>query len=237
MSQLKSSWIIWAALLGAALLLALPIVASEDEPDPSARIFDGLRESLRSRERVRPASHSEDWLRLHGTAAGRAESGSCDSCHTDSQCAECHAGSSVPLAIHPPGYLAIHGFEAQRDTASCTSCHTPSMFCASCHTQASLTRVGSPSPLAIRVHPEHWLNPMASGNHAQEARRDVLACASCHSGDDCASCHAWVNPHGRDFRGRCAQLLNASPDTCAQCHTPTSMLPMPALRQHPSCAR
>lgn len=231
-------WSIWVPLLAGIVLLAVPLVAGESPQSDAVRLFEGLRDQLRDPAALRPATHTERWILDHGSMAGRLGSAPCDACHTESQCADCHSGRQLPTQVHPPGYLVLHGHEALVNTADCTSCHTPDRFCASCHTQAELTRTATlPLGGGVQVHPPHWLNPAAPGNHGDEARRNVLACASCHSGEDCASCHAWINPHGRDFSQRCRQMLDANAATCARCHTPGSLTPLPALRNHPTCQR
>lgn len=183
----------------------------------------------------RPADHDALWLTSHGAAAA---TGDCLSCHVEDTCASCHAGENVPAAAHPAGYLFLHAGDATSDAASCASCHTTTRFCQGCHTSADLTATAAdrPAPWA-QVHGPDWLDPMATGNHAHEARADIMSCASCHSGEECATCHIDVNPHGSAFIDRCAPMLDAAERTCASCHTLRSPMPMDVVRQHPSCAR
>ncbi len=186
---------------------------------------------------VRPVSHDAAWLTQHGAAAA-APGGDCLSCHVEDTCASCHAGANVAPSVHPAGYVMLHAGDALQDTASCASCHTTTRFCQSCHVEAALSgQPGWGPPTWANVHPPNWLDPAGLNNHAAEARSDLLSCASCHTGDECATCHISVNPHGSDFANRCRPMLQAAEPTCARCHTLNSTLPVDALREHPGCAR
>lgn len=182
---------------------------------------------------VRPDSHDTTWLEAHGAEVGVGSAGDCVSCHTEESCASCHAAENVSAAVHPAGFVLLHG--TATDTADCASCHTPTRFCASCHQNAELTSAIDDRPPAWEaVHPANWLEP---GGHSSAARLDLLSCASCHSDDTCVQCHATTNPHGSAFMERCSDALRAAEPTCATCHTSRSTLPLDALRTLPECAR
>lgn len=185
---------------------------------------------------ARPASHDADWLETHGPAAALvAGESECTSCHTDGTCASCHAAENVAASVHPAGYLLLHGPDALATTGDCASCHTTSRFCRSCHLDAELSSAeGYRSPGWDRVHPEGWLEP---GGHASEARFDLLSCVSCHAGEECATCHVHVSPHGDAFADDCATMLRAAEATCASCHTAEATLPLDAIRAMPGCTR
>lgn len=210
-----------------------PVPASPDLRDRTPGLLDGLR-SPPPRGRAAmpmPSSHTPAFLRNHGAAVGAPGEQACASCHTESQCSDCHAGLGAPVTLHPPGYLLLHGPEAVRNAATCASCHTPTRFCQSCHMDANvLPRPDAAPRPGTTIHPPGWLDPTAAVHHGTEARRDLLQCASCHTGESCASCHVDINPHGASFVQRCGRMLDAAAPTCAQCHTPGSRLPLPQVR-------
>ena len=66
---------------------------------------------------------------------------------------------------------------------------------------------------------------MTSQHHGVEARRSMRSCTSCHSEQDCVTCHAsrargggGFSPHPPSFVARCGALLRASERPCAACH-------------------
>lgn len=227
-----------------ARLLCVAIVglgvghAARGQHDPGPGLFDGFRTDPAwspSATTERPASHDAMWEVAHGAAAN-GPGADCASCHTETSCASCHAAANVPSAVHPAGYVLLHAGDATADSASCTSCHTPTRFCLSCHIESDLS--GEPDrrpPAWAAVHPPGWLDPGSLTHHGAEARADLLSCASCHSGRECATCHIDINPHGVEFRSRCAPMLRSARPTCAQCHTTGSPTPLDALGDHPSC--
>lgn len=227
-----------AAFALAVLALAAAVVArAQDASGPSP--LDGFRVDPAWVPVVAPpASHDEAlWETTHGAAAAVGGDGDCASCHVEETCASCHASENVAVAVHPAGYVVLHGSDAA-DTASCTSCHTPSRFCRSCHLEAELGgETGARPPAWASVHPTGWLEPGATDGHAREARLDLLSCVGCHDGDECVRCHIDVSPHDMAFVDRCGPMLRAGEPTCARCHTPASRLPLEALRRLPGCDR
>ncbi len=172
-------------------------------------------------------AHDGDWLREHGTRA--ASSGDlCETCHGQSFCASCHGQTApaVPAAtrfsdpfrasVHRAGFAARHALEARSDPGACATCHAPDR-CTSCHVAKGVAgeRRGSP-------HPAGWVGLTSAENrHGGEARRDPVACASCHGGAGeklCVSCHAvggvGGNPHPPGWSSE--QPLSAMP--CRMCH-------------------
>ncbi|TVQ95630.1 MAG: hypothetical protein EA398_17170 [Deltaproteobacteria bacterium] len=214
-----------------------PVPAFSAGETPPPRLLDGLRSPPPSPgERPLPPDHTPDFLARHGAAVGAPGQQPCAACHTEQQCSDCHAGQLAPIHLHPPGYLLLHGSDALHDTGSCASCHAPTLFCQSCHLEARTVPrpPGRPHP-GTPIHPAGWTDPTSAVNHATEARRDILQCASCHTGDSCASCHIDISPHGSGFVARCGRMLDAGAPTCARCHTPTSRMPLPAVRN--ACGR
>ncbi len=183
-------------------------------------------------EKLVPRSHlvhDGDWLREHGTRA--ASSGdSCQSCHQEKFCTECHGANVVVLpatmhfadpfapSVHRAGFSARHALEARAEPGTCTTCHAPAR-CESCHLAKGIAGDGRRSP-----HPNNWVGLGAAGNqHGREARRDPVACASCHGGAGealCVKCHAvggiGGNPHPAGWSSRLP--LSALP--CRLCHGP-----------------
>lgn len=162
-------------------------------------------------EHVRPASHvvhGPSFLAQHGAvAAGSREL--CATCHQDSACAACH-GVNVPALpqtlhfdepnrpdMHAQGFFARHAIEARIDPATCTSCHRDATYCEDCHRKRGLLAV---SPAHGSPHPPNWVGTNPSENqHGIEARRNPVACASCHGGAGemlCVGCHRVGGPGG-----------------------------------------
>jgi hypothetical protein len=139
-------------------------------------------------------------------------------CHSESECATCHAGQSVPSAFHGAGYALLHAAEASRDAASCASCHSVSQFCRDCHTTSAVDVDSAFLAPGVDAHPPGWSLPGDPSHHGDAARRDLVSCVSCHNDQSCTTCHADISPHGGDFWYRCANLQRQSPDMCAQCH-------------------
>ncbi len=182
-----------------------------------------------------PDDHDAHWLTAHGSVAQAGPDAACASCHTENQCASCHAGLVEPPSVHPPGFLLLHG-TGSFATQDCASCHTVSRFCAGCHIAAEVSpNLDARPPVGFTIHPDGWLNPDAPYNHADEARLDLMQCASCHAADSCTTCHATINPHGDDFSDRCRPMWDAGAPTCVDCHTPDSRVPASAIPSHPAC--
>ena len=241
MTRAASTLPLWGAflsLLGVLWLWWTAASTADEELTPlqNPSVLGPWDRSTTPRREARPADHDALWLQRHGAAALAMQGQSCATCHTERECSQCHAGLSAPPTVHPPGYALLHGIDALRDTQSCASCHSVTRWCATCHVQGGIDGPRS-TPALTAVHPPHWLDVGHPGNHAEEARRNLLSCAGCHSGDSCATCHAHINPHGHGFDRRCHGLLRRNEATCARCHTPQSPLPVESLRRHPACQR
>jgi hypothetical protein len=79
----------------------------------------------------------------------------------------------------------------------------------------------------LRFHPAGWSSKGPGPNlHAQEARRNITQCASCHREEDCLSCHSAepgginASPHPAGWRGsaRCKALDRENRRMCLRCH-------------------
>lgn len=179
-----------------------------------------------------PASHlvhDGDFATRHGEQASSAAD-LCASCHAEKFCAQCHGATAATLparmrladpfaaSVHRPAFIARHGEEARAAGDTCTTCHQPSR-CDTCHRErgVSATVAGAASP-----HPPGWVGLGPTENaHGRAARRDPVACASCHGGAGeqlCVGCHkvggAGGNPHPPGWSSQ--QPLTAMP--CRMCH-------------------
>lgn len=173
--------------------------------------------------------HPAGFARRHGTQA-RAEANLCTQCHEANFCARCHnASAGAPLAdlelmavardfVHRGDFQARHGDEARLTQNTCTRCHAVET-CDGCHRTSGIG--GGVGPRA--THPVGWLDPTSPRSHAREARRNILACASCHESDAtqvCAPCHreggGAGNPHPPGFAAGFDRTQHA---VCLVCHT------------------
>jgi len=126
--------------------------------------------------------HEPDWKHEHRYATDMGGQ-QCTPCHqTESFCNSCHAGDNIVETVHELNYKDSHAIDARGDVYQCQSCHDPQTFCADCH-----AREGA-MPLDHTM--SGWALPPYE--HAEAARRDVEACAACHSTSDspiCSRCH------------------------------------------------
>jgi len=168
-----------------------------------------------------PDDHTVDWLKRHGPQA-RPQAGECLSCHLEADCITCHVETLADAwSIHPPNYVVVHALDARQNIQDCASCHQAQTFCTTCHIES---RVSPDAPYDLQppanfaMHPPGWLDAATPNNHGVMARRDIFDCASCHSEQDCVSCHTGINPHPPEFRFECRSWLETNPAPCAQCH-------------------
>jgi hypothetical protein len=113
-------------------------------------------------------------FRSHHAEEARADPGSCNACHDESSCRDCHQGAGVAalepggLSPHPSGWVGVagndHGPAARRDPASCASCHggAGEQLCVDCHRVGGVG--GSP-------HPPGW---------SSRQPRSAQPCRLCH---------------------------------------------------------
>jgi Cytochrome c7 and related cytochrome c len=152
-------------------------------------------------------SHQGNFTRAHPSIA-RSTSASCDTCHQQTFCADCHAARTRPMKveeilpdrpdrnfIHWGDFLTRHSIEARGNEAACQKCH-PVSFCTDCHRKQRLTP-DSNNPL--NPHPAGWLTPGSPSFHGSAARRDIVSCAACHdqgAASNCVTCHRVGGPGG-----------------------------------------
>jgi hypothetical protein len=184
-----------------------------------------------------PEAHDLGFERRHATVA-RASGASCDSCHGERFCLDCHDGKLKPVSIHPADYARVHAVEARRNSPDCSSCHRVTTFCTGCHARTGVmpepktsrfpaVREGAPvgSP---RFHPPGFSGQTRTAeHHAFAAQRNLTACVSCHREDFCMSCHRQrpggpmaTSPHGPAWTGsaRCRTIERKNPRLCVRCH-------------------
>ena len=175
-------------------------------------------------------THDASWLRHHGPDAGQNEA-LCTTCHTQTDCNDCHdltQSLSRELRrpddisrerVHPPDFLSRHPLEAASQPARCVTCHAPAT-CDGCHVERG---VSGQSADGFNPHPPGWVggNPASRDFHGQAARRDLLACASCHDqgpATNCIRCHSvggyGGNPHPRGWQSSRSE----SSSMCRYCH-------------------
>lgn len=199
---------------------------------------EGLRALVPQGDRRGALTHDLRFVYDHAAIA-LAQRDQCMSCHSESFCSDCHGNGTRPLQIHPPGYLGTHGIEASTRGDACMSCHQRSTDCRACHLRFGISddvtlgrRAGTGAATSsLAFHPPGYATPSGEQAHASDARKNINACASCHSEDTCLSCHATsgvakpglsANPHGPNFvaSGRCRALASNNRRVCLKCHTP-----------------
>jgi hypothetical protein len=105
---------------------------------------------------------------------------SCQTCHADQFCADCH-GAPIP---HPADFTENHGDAGNANPKACARCHAASeadakslTFCNNCHHSGA--QPGIP-----------WL-----AQHDDISRTTgAQACFECHSPTYCAICHVSGRP-------------------------------------------
>lgn len=170
-----------------------------------------------------PADHKRsDFLRTHRdeTRLGALQT-TCQTCHTETFCQQCHQGAglkafrptdlmveprtktstkdspkrTVLQNVHELNYRFTHGIDARSKQSDCSSCHSTENFCATCHQAGGNISQGTFKPKSHSVPGFTTLGRGSGGGmHAEEARRDIESCMSCHDveGRDptCMTCHA-----------------------------------------------
>lgn len=163
-----------------------------------------------------PESHASPFFLQAHPALAASGSTSCNTCHTESFCTECHdAATGSGNAYHPPDFVARHPASAFAQTEECSTCHNTAVFCRECHLQSGLGATGRLG------RGYHTAEPLWLLRHGQAARQNLESCASCHQQRECTQCHGVlgafkVSPHTRDFDAAAAWKRN--PRTCFACH-------------------
>ena len=147
----------------------------------------------------------------------------CQTCHTETFCQQCHMSAElksfaygrkrdlttepshktstkdspkqmVLQNVHELNYRFTHGIDARAKQADCQSSHSVQTFCAECHDAGGNISQLRFKPASHGVPGFTTLGRGSGGGlHAEEARRDMESCASCHDveGKDpaCMTCH------------------------------------------------
>ena len=169
-----------------------------------------------------PADHKRsDFMHSHRdeTRLG-ALTTQCQTCHSETFCQQCHQGSGlkgflskdmmveprpktstkdsprqmVLQNVHELNYRFTHGIDARSKQEECASYHSLETFCAECHQAGGNVTQGVFKPKSHMVPGFTTLGRGSGGGvHAEEARRDLESCVSCHDveGRDptCMTCH------------------------------------------------
>jgi c(7)-type cytochrome triheme protein len=169
-----------------------------------------------------PSDHKRsDFLRSHRDDArlGGLQT-SCQTCHTEAFCMQCHQGAGLKAFrpqdlrveprpktstkdsprhmilqnVHELNYRFTHGIDARSKQTDCESCHSAETFCAQCHQAGGNISQGTFKPKSHGVPGFTTIGRGSGGGvHAEEARRDIESCVSCHDveGRDpsCMTCH------------------------------------------------
>ena len=225
---------------------AVPEIAGIPEADPS---LDLPRFAAHY---VAPPSHAADgFLDMHG---GAASVQACATCHTQDDCAACHAAQAptvvrampraadvmapgVLLEARPPASHGVasfqesHGGIAAADASACASCHTRD-FCSECHEAAAVETVLPGALAGPGFHPPNFM-----ARHSAEAYGRRLECASCHNtAAFCRDCHeqagfgttGYLDPGFHDAEPnwllRHGQPARQALESCATCHAQTDCL-------------
>ncbi len=173
--------------------------------------------------------HGPGFSKNHTQEARQAGS-TCNACHDQSECIECHQGVVKPVDFHPANYVVLHVVDAKRGK-DCSACHRAESFCVACHERSgvgSRAAGGFADAPGQRFHPLGWSSQTSGGPnlHAQEARRNITTCTSCHREEDCLTCHSAqpggvrASPHPVGWRGssRCRALDRGNRRMCLRCH-------------------
>ncbi len=180
--------------------------------------------------------HGPNFSRDHAHEA-RQTGATCTACHDRSECVDCHQGVVKPMDFHAGNYLLTHAIDARRGQPDCSACHRYESFCVACHERSGLgtrgdTQFNAADP-ARAFHPAGWATKGTGPQlHAQEARRNIASCSSCHREEDCLTCHSAqsgalnASPHPSNWRGsaRCRALDRGNRRMCLRCHVTQDQL-------------
>ncbi len=138
-------------------------------------------------ENLKPASHVLGFQRAHGDLArtGAVDPGgmTCQTCHSNDFCQDCHEGENLDRTTHPLNFAFTHALEAQANKQNCITCHTEQQFCIDCHRD---------NFVLPHDHGPGWAIRPGGGRHKREALNDIASCMACHEDDAdrvCQPCH------------------------------------------------
>jgi hypothetical protein len=162
--------------------------------------------------------------------------------------------SSHGVAVAGDGEGGTRGVDA---AARCATCHT-SDRCVACHVDPGLTEIGAIPAAPVDMDQPEWASAYPTpashetisfqATHAPEGSSGTAECATCHTSNDCLSCHVEPAPGPVEtllsrsesrapgvhlevtppethasafFLSSHSNLAAADPGTCAACHTDT----------------
>ena len=132
---------------------------------------------------------------------------SCQTCHSESFCQECHEGANImnfsnrkdpitpPSAkssaddtqrkttlqnVHSLNYRFTHGLDAKGRTSDCYSCHARETFCATCHAEGGIVQRSFKPAWHLGGDFVSAVPGVGRNRHAELARQDIETCISCH---------------------------------------------------------
>lgn len=130
-----------------------------------------------------------------------AEDASCETCHvplaSTSFSLDRIAAMPRPLSHEDEDFVAAgHGSLASASLQSCATCHTQEV-CATCHVDLGLEEVASmpPTPAGMIVprfeaqYPVPATHTSGDWQEGHQADASFGECSTCHTSDDCRSCH------------------------------------------------
>lgn len=179
---------------------------------------------------IRPTrlfSHDAMFMKRHGEMA-KGDERVCSHCHRDTFCADCHSKNEIltpPMKmrekvtrdlVHRGDFMTRHAIEASADPNQCLKCHTTRQ-CESCHEQMKVAYGKS----GRSYHPTGWMSPGSSSFHGDQARRDIVLCASCHEqgeASNCITCHKVGGVGGRPHPKGMTPKGDKDHRMCRTCH-------------------
>jgi len=139
----------------------------------------------------------------------------CLQCHEKSYCLDCHKSSSKfntasKFKVHSIDYISIHKFE--KNLSTCKSCHKQEKDCKACHQKSGIdTSNLKKQNRKYKIHKDNW-------NHGKAAYKNISNCVSCHTQNDCITCHKKdINPH-KKVKNICNRSKKEK-RSCEKCHT------------------
>ena len=189
----------------------------------------------------------------------------CQSCHSDNFCAQCHDGTNLTALksaeqfgmlsprtlgndkakalagqnVHELNYRFTHGMDAKAKSSECQTCHNLRSFCNDCHENGT-QGLGGALPASHKSSGFVIVGGYGSGGgrHAEQARRDIERCASCHDAEGaepaCIRCHSDLDgikrtdpkTHPTDFMKSVKGEWHSEPGaTCYACHADPNARP------------
>ncbi|RMF78668.1 MAG: hypothetical protein D6739_11645 [Nitrospirae bacterium] len=179
--------------------------------------------------------HRGNWLRNHHLQAEQQGYATCQQCHLESFCSDCHSAvdNKIKMSgkwprrvdrqfIHRGDWIDRHPVRARLDSQACLACHRINT-CNDCHRRSGLQVVKS----GLSILGGHPIVRVAAGGHdtspaaLSKIRLNIVECAGCHESRQpiCLNCHSddtlAINPHPPGFD---PQLSRTKRAVCRKCH-------------------